>query len=262
MVRSAPALPGRVLVWQAGTLEAAARAYRRAAARRWGVAELPPAAPPPPRRRPPLRTAPALSRGGTSGLPAVILRVPTADRVVFLTVDDGAEKDPRFVRMMSELAIPYSAFLSHYLVKDDYAYFRRVRRLGNGVHNHTLNHRYLPALSYPAQRAEICGQQRNLLRETGRLPRLFRPPYGEYSRRTLRAAASCGIRTVPLWTQEAFPDRMEYREADRRLHPGDIILSHFRGPADWGGTMTGMVRRVLRTAAAQGFAIARLEDYV
>ena len=55
---------------------------------------------------------------------------------------------------------------------------------------------------------------------------------------------------------------LEYREWDRDLHPGDIVLTHFRGKEDWKGTMPDMIRRVMKTVTDKGYAVARLEDYV
>ncbi len=196
------------------------------------------------------------------GLPPVFTTVPVKKRVVFLTMDDGAEKDPRLLKMMTELGIPYSAFLSDYLVRENYGYFARMQGRGVSLHNHTLNHRYMPGLSYAQQKREICGMQDVIQKRYGKRPRLFRPPYGNYNADTLRAARSCGIKAVPLWAAEAFPDRMEWREWDRDLHPGDIILTHFRGKEDWKGTMPDMIRRVMKTVTAKGYAVARLEDYL
>jgi peptidoglycan/xylan/chitin deacetylase (PgdA/CDA1 family) len=228
---------------------------RRAAAfRRWGI---PRPTPPPP---PPPAVKPVLTAG--VGTPPVIGRVPTTDRVVFLTVDDGSEKDPAFVRMVHDLGTPVTAFLADDTAGDDYRYFRPLRDLGGAIGNHTLHHPDLPTLPYRRQRAEICGQRDTLRRAFGAAPRLFRPPYGAYDHTTLRAAGACGVRVVVLWGLEATPGRIAWLAPDRRLRPGDIILSHFRGPAEWDGTMTAMLRRVLRTAAAQGFAVARLEDYL
>ncbi|CAM5417408.1 hypothetical protein SALBM135S_02420 [Streptomyces alboniger] len=155
--------------------------------------------------------------------------------------------------MMSDLKIPYTAFLSDYLVKKDYGYFKKMQGRGVTLNNHTLNHRYLPGLSYEAQRHEICGMQDTIEKRYGKRPELFRPPYGNYNRDTLRAARSCGIKAVPLWASEAFADRMEWREWDRDLHPGDIILSHFRGREDWKGTMPDMVREVMKTVTDKGY---------
>uniref|UniRef100_UPI0030F3F67A polysaccharide deacetylase family protein n=1 Tax=Streptomyces sp. GSL17-111 TaxID=3121596 RepID=UPI0030F3F67A len=237
-----------------------AEARRVAAAKRWGLATPPLRPPAPPRQKVELASTPGLI--ADEGLPPVLVRVPTDDKVVFLTIDDGWHKDPRFTRMLRELDIPYSAFLSDYVAKDDYDYFRRMHRDGAAVQNHTLHHKEMPKLSYERQRREICDMQEVLKKEIGVTPRLFRPPYGAYNRDTLRAAATCGIEAVPLWAEEAWAKKFDWGRADRTFHPGDIILTHFRGPDEWGGTMNDMLRRTLKTATDQGFALARLEDYI
>ncbi|MFF2522011.1 polysaccharide deacetylase family protein [Streptomyces liangshanensis] len=239
-----------------------AEALRTVAARRWKLARTPLTAPPPPAVKPVIRTRKGFEVSGGATLPPVFTTVPVKDKVVFLTIDDGAEKDPEFLRMMSELKIPYSAFLSDYVINDDYGYFARMRDRGVALHNHTLHHRYLPGLSYAEQKREICGQQDKMQKRYGKRPRLFRPPYGNYNGDTLRVAGSCGVTAVPLWAAEAFPDHMEWREWDRDLHPGDIVLTHFRGRDDWKGSMPDMVRRVMKTITDKGYAVARLEDYV
>lgn len=199
---------------------------------------------------------------GGAELPPVFTRVPTDDKVVFLTIDDGTEKDPRLLRMLRELEIPASFFITHSEARDDYGYFRAAYEEGVAVHNHSVSHPELPRMSYAEQREEICRQQDTLAEEIGERPRMFRPPYGAFNRDTLRAAAECGADAVPLWSQEAFPDRMEWARPDQEFHPGDIILTHFRGSAQWQGDMIDMMRRVLDTVTEQGFAVARLEDYV
>ncbi|MFD4138787.1 polysaccharide deacetylase family protein [Streptomyces sp. NPDC058572] len=236
---------------------------RAAAAKKWGLERAPLAAPPPPDVKPRITTRKGFEvDGGMEGLPPVFTTVPTEEKVVFLTIDDGAEKDPELIKMMTELQIPYSAFLSDYVIQGDYSYFKKMQDTGVSLQNHTLTHPYLPGLSYKKQLREICGQQDKLEERYGTLPRLFRPPYGNYNENTLRAAKSCGIKAVPLWAAEAFPDHMEWREWDRDLHPGDIILTHFRGKAEWKAAMPDLIRRVMKTVTARGYAVAKLEDYV
>ncbi|MWA13021.1 polysaccharide deacetylase family protein [Streptomyces sp. BA2] len=235
---------------------------RAAAAKRWGLAKTPLAAPPAPAKKPKITTRKGFEVKGQAGLPPVFTTIPTKKKIVFLTIDDGAEKDPALLKMMSELQIPYTAFLSDYLVKEDYGYFKKMQSRGVVLNNHTLNHRYMPGLSYASQRREICGMQDTIQKRYGKRPELFRPPYGNYNADTLRAAKSCGIKAVPLWASEAFPNRMDWREWDRDLHPGDIILTHFRGREDWKGTMPDMIRKVMKTVTDKGYAVARLEDYL
>ncbi|GGZ38263.1 polysaccharide deacetylase family protein [Streptomyces rubiginosohelvolus] len=238
------------------------QAVRAVAAKKWGLAKVPLAAPEPPKVKPRITTRKGFEVRNDKGLPPVFTTVPTKERIVFLTMDDGAEKDPELLRMMTELDIPYSAFVSDYVINDDYGYFKKMQQRGVTISNHTLNHRYLPGLSHAEQKREICGQQEKILKHYGKRPTLFRPPYGNYNRDTLVVAKSCGITAVPLWSSEAFPDRMEWREWDQDLHPGDIVLTHFRGKEDWKGSMPDMVRRVMKTITDKGYAVAKLEDYV
>ncbi|MFD9335948.1 polysaccharide deacetylase family protein [Streptomyces sp. NPDC060028] len=240
----------------------AARQARIVAAKKWGLVKPPLMAPAAPKAKPEITTREGFEVEDQENLPPVFTTVPTEDKVVFLTIDDGAEKDPEFLKMMQELKIPYTAFLSDYLVRDNYPYFKQMQAAGVTLNNHTLNHRYMPALSYEKQRQEICGQQDTIQKEFGKRPTLFRPPYGNYNEDTLRAAKSCGIKAVPLWNEEAFPNRMDWREWDRDLHAGDIILTHFRGREDWKGTMPDMIRHVMKTVTDKGYAVARLEDYL
>ncbi|MEU3918651.1 hypothetical protein [Streptomyces sp. NPDC029004] len=144
-------------------------APRSAAHRRWGLAGPLARAPEPPARR--------------YSAAYVVDHVPTHDKVVFLAVDAGAARDPRFVRMAGELKLPVSLF----------------RAEGRPD---------LPTLSYEGQRAEICGQHRS---------RLFHPPHGAYDADTLRAAADCGVRAVVLGREFG-----EYALGER-LRPGDIV---------------------------------------
>ncbi|KPI16599.1 polysaccharide deacetylase [Actinobacteria bacterium OK074] len=237
-------------------------AARAAAAKRWGLAKVPLRPPAPPAHKPKIVTRKGFEVEDGENLPPVFTTIPTKRKVVFLTIDDGAEKDPAFLRMMSELKIPYTAFLSDYLVKEDYGYFRGMRDRGVTLNNHTLHHPYLPGLSYDEQRHEICGMQEVMKKQFGKAPTVFRPPYGNYNGDTLRAAKSCGIKWAPIWDEEVFVDHWEYREWDRSLHPGDIVLTHFRGKDDWKGTMLDDMRRFLKKVTDEGYAVARLEDYL
>ncbi|MCA6094726.1 polysaccharide deacetylase family protein [Streptomyces sp. SCA3-4] len=225
--------------------------------RRWGL-ERPLAAPPAP-------PAKKLTDGATGGgVPQVVRRIPTQDKVVFVTFDDGAEKDPEFLKMAQDLKLPFTMFLTDSISRagSGYDYFDRLRALGNGIDNHTLTHPNLRTLSAEAQKREICGQQEALEKRFGTRPALFRPPYGNYNDATLAAAGGCGVRAVVLWEVTMQINDMRYAQSDK-LRPGDIVLAHFRGPQELKGTsMTRMVTNMLRSIQRQGYTVARLEDYL
>ncbi|MFB7865214.1 polysaccharide deacetylase family protein [Streptomyces sp. NPDC056069] len=232
----------------------AAPDLRAAAYAKWGLKPL--AAPPaPPAKKPVTRTA--------GGPVPVVSDIPTADRVVFVTIDDGAEKDPGFVAMMRDLKVPVTMFLTDAAIRADYGYFEPLVAQGHGVANHTLTHPNLRTLSQDAQRREICGQQDRLTAEYGKRPRLFRPPYGNWNEATRAAAGQCGVDAIVLWRESMQIQNMQYQRGDRKLHPGDIVLAHFRGPSELKGrTMTQMMANLLRHIQEQGFTVARLEDYL
>ncbi|MFD9392212.1 polysaccharide deacetylase family protein [Streptomyces sp. NPDC060000] len=235
--------------------DAGGQAGVEAAYRKWGIEPLtaPPAAP----------AAKPVRLPAAGGRIPVISEIPTQEKIVFLTFDDGAEKDPRFVTMMRELKIPFTMFLTDSAISSDYGYFKKLQAFGDGVQNHTLTHPNLRTLGAAAQKQEICGQQTKLKDRYGTAPRLFRPPYGNWNEDTRAAAASCGLEAIVLWRESMQIKNMQYQRGDKKLHPGDIILAHFRGPSELKGTtMTGMTVNLLRHIQEQGFTIARLEDYL
>ncbi|MGP3687971.1 polysaccharide deacetylase family protein [Streptomyces sp. IBSNAI002] len=208
---------------------------------------------------------PQVPKAGPGKVP-VIDRIPVApdDKVVFLTFDDGAEKDPEFLKMAADLKLPISMFLTDSVASSDYGHFEKLRDNGSGstVNNHTLTHPNLRTLSYEAQKQQICGQQDRLEKRFGQRPPLFRPPFGNYNDDTLRAASECGVSSLVLWRVSMQINNFQYAEGSA-LKPGDIILAHFRGPAELkGSTETQMTTRMLQRIQEQGYRIGRLEDYL
>jgi peptidoglycan/xylan/chitin deacetylase (PgdA/CDA1 family) len=236
------------------TAAARAAAARAAAFRKWGIPLLP--APPAPPAVKPVRTG--------KGLMPVVSDIPTSRKIVFVTFDDGAEKDPKFVAMMRDLKIPFTMFLTDDIIRNDYGFFTPLQAMGNSIENHTLSHPDLHTRSLAGQRHEICGQQTRLTHEYGTAPGLFRPPYGNYNADTKTAVTSCGgLRAIILWRESMQIKKVQFQRPDHRFHPGDIILAHFRGPSELKGeSMTRMTANMLRQIAGQGFTVARLEDYV
>ncbi|MFD3552597.1 polysaccharide deacetylase family protein [Streptomyces goshikiensis] len=226
--------------------------------KRWGLSEPLKFAPKPDRK-------PALPPAGPGKVPVVDrIPVPPGEKVVFLTFDDGAEKDPEFLKMAAELKLPISMFLTDSVASSDYGHFEKLRDNGSGstINNHTLTHPNLRTLSFAAQKKEICGQQERLEKRFGHRPPMFRPPFGNYNADTLKAASECGISSLVLWRVSMQINNFQYAEGSA-LKPGDIVLAHFRGKAELkGSTEIEMTTRMLRRIQEQGYAIGRLEDYL
>ncbi|MCX4805184.1 polysaccharide deacetylase family protein [Streptomyces sp. NBC_01214] len=208
---------------------------------------------------------PQLPKPGPGKVPVIDrIPVPADDKVVFLTFDDGAEKDPEFLKMAADLKLPISMFLTDSVASSDYGHFEKIRDNGSAstINNHTLTHPNLRTLSFEAQKKEICGQQERLEKRFGKRPPLFRPPFGNYNDDTLRAASECGVSSLVLWRVSMQINNFQYAEGSA-LKPGDIVLAHFRGPSELKGTTeTQMTTRMLQRIQEQGYRIGRLEDYL
>ncbi|WP_328873298.1 polysaccharide deacetylase family protein [Streptomyces sp. NBC_00287] len=194
-------------------------------------------------------------------LPPVVEHIPTRDKVVFLTYDDGAEQDPAFIALVRELRLPVAMFLTDSVVGPGYAHFARLQSVGASIQNHTLDHTALRGLPYAGQRAEICGQQDKLRARFGVRPRLFRPPHGTYDTTTLRAAAGCGISAVVLWRAALGSDgTLTYARGPHRLRPGDIVSLPSQDPT--GVRLVERTRRLLAEIRERGLKVGKLEDYL
>lgn len=197
--------------------------------------------------------------------PQVFSRVPISDNVVFVTIDDGIEKDPAFIQMVADFQIPITISLADTLIRDDYAYFARLYQTGFvSIQNHTVTHPLdMPALSFQRQLDEIAGQQQKLEKEYGTTPYIFRPPGGNYNSTTTLAIKQAGLKGMMLWKEAMELQDMQYQTSSHHLRPGDIILCHFRGPAQLKGeTMVQMMINLYKHIQAQGFTVADITKYV
>jgi len=196
--------------------------------------------------------------------PAVVANVPVGDqKIVFLTIDDGIEKEPAFVQMVKDFQIPFTLFLTDAMIKQDYGYFAGLLDTGYvTIQNHTMTHPDMTTLSAPEQLDQVAQQQEHLIREYGTTPYLFRPPYGNHNDGTISAIAQTpNLKGCVLWKESMQIHDMQYQNG--HLNPGDIVLSHFRGPAQLHGeNMVQMMTRLFSHVQAQGYTVARLTDYV
>jgi len=211
------------------------------------TAETEPAlAPPPP---------PDLSPTAPSGPFARLLyRVPTAEPVVFVTIDDGWFRDPRVVDFIQQTHLPVSVFLIERAALADPDYFRALQAAGATIEDHTYDHPRLRRLGYERQRQEICRPVADYPGLLGARPTLLRPPWGQFNRATLEAARSCGLDTVVEWSATMNDGVLRY--SDGGLGPGDIVLMHFRPD------LYGNLQALVATVAADGLTVASLESYL
>jgi peptidoglycan/xylan/chitin deacetylase (PgdA/CDA1 family) len=197
--------------------------------------------------------------------PTIFSNVPATEKICFVTVDDGIEKDPAFIQMVKDFQIPITISLADTLIRDDYAYFEKLYQTGYvSIQNHTVTHPLsMPDLSYQQQLDEVAQQQTKLHAEYGVTPYIFRPPGGNYDSVTREAVRAAGLKGMMLWKEAMEIEDMEYQTSDHHLKPGDVILCHFRGPAQLKGkTMVEMMTYLYSHIQSQGFTVADVTKYV
>ncbi|MGK5683022.1 polysaccharide deacetylase family protein [Actinoplanes sp. URMC 104] len=201
---------------------------------------------------PPAPVKVALPANGTAGW---FSRLPVNQRVAFITIDDGWVKDPHALRLFQAAAVPVTLFLEVDAIKDDPAYFARLRTAGATIQNHTISHPVLKGRSYAFQKHEVCGGADRLQQLYGQRPTLFRPPGGAHDTTTLRVVHDCGMKAAFFWKEATNKGKVFYQEG-HGVQPGDIILMHFRP------RFVDDFLAVLAAVHRAGLTPARLEDYI
>lgn len=164
-----------------------------------------------------------------------IYYVETTDKKVAFSFDAcwGATYTPALLEILRESNIKTTFFLTGFWVEKYPEMVRTIAEEGHEIGNHTFSHPHLNSLSEEQIKVELDKVGKMIEELTGVEPHLFRPPFGEYSNRTIMAIEKCGYQTIQ-WSidsldwQELGKDSMVQRVTEN-LHPGAIILFHNNG---------------------------------
>ncbi|HET6211842.1 MAG TPA: polysaccharide deacetylase family protein [Micromonosporaceae bacterium] len=146
--------------------------------------------------------APALLAGCTSvtldpappGMVPWIGTVPTTQRVIFITIDDGYDQDPAVPAVLKAANVKLTMFLTDNAISRYLPYFQGLAKLGSAVGSHAVTHVQLKDQPYEYQKQQLCDSRVWLGQHLGTPPTLFRPPYGQYDDNTLKAGFDCGYK--------------------------------------------------------------------
>ncbi len=202
----------------------------------------------------------------TSGLfSPVLARLPTDDRVVWLTIDDGPSADTLEIL---ELLGAAGARATFFLVGERAAarpqLVREIVRRGHDIGNHSATHpqAWFWALSPRRMREEVARTQQVLEGITGSRPRWFRAVVGMANPFVAAALRAHGLARV-AWSARGF-DALESDPAralariERQLQPGAIVLLHEGAPH---GRNVELVALLLQRLAALGYRTALPEQF-
>lgn len=187
---------------------------------------------------------------------AWLSRIPTTQKVAFITIDDGYVRHPEALDLIRDSGVPVSLFLISSVAKEDPKFFSDIDLFADAtIEAHTVSHAKLRGKSYAAQKQEICGSADQLQQLFGTRPTLFRAPGGLKDATTLQAAADCGMKAVLFWHEAVNNGQVQFQEG-AKVQPGDVILMHFRQ------TFVEDYLAALQGIKDAGLTPARLEDYI
>lgn len=148
------------------------------------------------------------------------------------TTRDPNPFDPRIPAVLEAMRVPATIFVGGGWAEEEPAELGALARNPLfEIGNHTFSHPHLTRIPDAAIRAELLQTQAVIASETGRVPSLFRPPYGEYDARVLRIAAALGLRTIEYDLPSGDPDAHATKQSLvdwvlREARPGSIIVMH------------------------------------
>jgi peptidoglycan/xylan/chitin deacetylase (PgdA/CDA1 family) len=167
----------------------------------------------------------------------VVARPQGPDKRVALTFDacstlDRSFYDDRVTRVLMQTHTPATLFISGRWAE---THLRQMRVLAENplfeIANHSYIHPHMTEVPVERQREELLWTQQILLSLTGKLPRFFRPPYGEVDAALAQVAAQSGLRTVEYDFPSGDPDK--HIGKDRlvawvlaKARPGSIVVMH------------------------------------
>jgi peptidoglycan/xylan/chitin deacetylase (PgdA/CDA1 family) len=186
----------------------------------------------------------------------VLSRIETDQPVAFITIDDGYVRHPEALQLIRDSGVPVTLFLISSVAAEDPEWFGGIRDQADAViEAHTVTHARLRGLSYDAQRKEICGSADQLEQMYGTRPTLFRAPGGLKDATTQQVAHDCGFKAIFFWKEAVNDGHVQFQEGTV-IHPGDVILMHFRQ------TFVEDYLALLQGIEQSGLTPARLEDYI
>jgi len=171
----------------------------------------------------------------------VVHRVPTAEKVVALTFDDGPHPvfTPELLKVLDKYQVKATFFMIGNRMETYPTIVKEVLKHGHVIANHTYTHPSNLELDTEAQMIREMDKCEEVIeRFTGNRAHLFRPPCGLVDGTVITIASEEGYKTI-LWSisadhHDAPTPRLMAQRVLKHIGPGGIILAHDgRFPMRW-----------------------------
>lgn len=162
--------------------------------------------------------------------------VPVNRKVIYLTFDCGYENGYTgdILDILKKENVTAAFFVTQTYIRDNVDLVKRMKEEGHLVCNHSVTHPCMPSKTIEEQTREILTCESYMKEATGyEMDLFFRPPRGEYSKKTLQLAKDLGYTTI-FWSMAYLdydvnnqPTKEHVIEHfEKYYHPGAIPLLH------------------------------------
>lgn len=151
---------------------------------------------------------------------------PSADRHVYITIDDGYFPDNRVIDVMRSEHLPITTFLIAEAAAEHLGFWKSFVSAGGQIQNHTYSHPDLTGLSQGNAEGQWARTNQAYRRWFGSAPVIGRPPYGAVNHAVAVAAREAGLDTMIMWSALDDGSGIETWNSGP-LAPGSIILLHW-----------------------------------
>ncbi|MBP6963316.1 MAG: polysaccharide deacetylase family protein [Armatimonadetes bacterium] len=125
---------------------------------------------------------------------------PTGRKLVALTFDDGPnQRTVRLLETLERLKIPATFFLVGFRAEAQPQLVKAIEAGGHEIGSHSYTHPNLTSLSLYEIEEQLCKTNAVIRVITGKSPRLFRPPGGNFNSTVREAVSRQGMNSV-FWT--------------------------------------------------------------
>ncbi len=191
-----------------------------------------------------------------------VYSVARGDKRIALTIDAAWDDDktPFILETLARYNVKATFFLCGFWVEAYPDQVRAIAEAGHEIGNHSMTHPHMTKISDARIHEEIAGLDDMIERITGRRPKLFRAPYGEYDDRVILTVRSMGTEPIQwdIDTVDWKPERSSQTILDTvfdKLHDGAVILCHNNGYK-----IEEYLPTLLETALARGYTFVTVSE--
>ncbi|MBC8103124.1 MAG: polysaccharide deacetylase family protein, partial [Cytophagales bacterium] len=197
-----------------------------------------------------------------------IWQARTSEKLVALTFDDGPNplpyRTPALLDALKAADAAATFFVVGYRAEQCPDLLQRMVREGHEIANHSYSHPNLTYLTDFEIQRELCRTSVTVRDATGRRPRFYRPPGGNFNTKVVEAAEALGM-SGAYWSVDgvktelkpgATPAELTRFVADR-VHPGTIILLH-NAPT----VTVAAVPSLVKALRAKGYTLVTMTELV